>query len=78
MNSISGKKIGSFQDRWDFFATPVPTFNMEGHKQVGTTVGCVLSFVLTALVLTYGAYQAHIVAFRLKPNLSSITIENKH
>jgi hypothetical protein len=26
----NGKVIGNFFDRWDYFAEPMPTFNMQG------------------------------------------------
>ena len=35
----------SFYDSYDFFAAPMPTFNMQGKPKRGTFLGCLLTFI---------------------------------
>jgi len=49
----TGKEIGTFFDRYDLFGTPMQSFNIEGNEQVGTSIGCIFSCILTATVLLF-------------------------
>ena len=72
-----GKKVGSFFDRNDFFATKIPHFNFEGEQQVGSSIGCLFSVFLT-LICSYVAYnKSSKVFYRAKPIIMSIEDINK-
>ena len=72
----TGKDIGSFYDKWDFFATPVPTFNMEGHQQVGTSIGFVCSVFVTILVVSYASLKGFICLTKTNPLISTVDLTN--
>ena len=48
-----GKITGNFFDRFDYFAEPVPSFNMEGSNRVGTSIGLISTIMMTIVVLCY-------------------------
>ena len=43
--------------RMDSFAKEVPSFNINGQTNIGTTYGGVVSFVVTVLALVYASVQ---------------------
>jgi hypothetical protein len=52
-----GNETGTFFDKWDLFATPVPPFNFETQSQVGTSIGAMTSLLLVTVVLAYAAMK---------------------
>jgi hypothetical protein len=77
-SSKPGKNIGSFFDKWDFFASPVPSFNMEGEEQVGTSIGCLFSILATITIIFYASVRGQICISKGRPSISSIIIENNY
>ena len=72
----SGRVIGTFFDRRDFFAQKVPSFNMEGQDRVGTSIGCIFSTIMAVCIIMYGGYKTLICFSRLNPNVSEVVLEN--
>ena len=71
-----GRKTNSFYDRWDFFAEPVTGLNMEGAKQIGTSIGFLFSIIMTVLVLAFSIgkikiFFGHLIKKHLKNYLFS-------
>jgi len=73
-----GREIGSFFDEKDCFASPVPSFNMEGSDQVGTSIGCFFSLIMTTCILGYGTYKGVICWNQMNPNIYSFYVENTY
>jgi hypothetical protein len=55
----SGKIGGNFFDRYDFFSSEPPTFNVEGYKRFGTPIGFCLTILFTILTIIYGFSAAY-------------------
>jgi len=66
----SGNNVGNFFDRWDFFRQPVSNFNLEGTKEVGTSVGCLLSLITIAFVAPYAFTKAEMSILRSRVDIS--------
>jgi hypothetical protein len=71
-----GNETGTFWDKWDFFATPIPPFNLESNEQVGTSIGFITSLLLTTVVLAYAVMKFEICILRKKPLISAVLEEN--
>jgi len=70
----TGKNIGTFYDKNDFFGTPVPSFKMEGHQQVGTSIGFGCSVLVATLVVSYACLKGYICLMKANPLISTVQL----
>ncbi len=76
MKMKDGKKVGLFVDRWDYFGTEMPKFNLEGNTKIGTTIGCGLSLLLMVTIFSYGISRGYIFVMKLRPNISTYHLDH--
>jgi hypothetical protein len=69
-----GRETGNAFDRWDMFSTPMPHFNIEGNKKVGTSIGCIFSVLMISLCLAYGGTRGIFFITKSRPLISSYTL----
>ena len=60
------------------FSSPIPSFNFEGHSQVGTSIGCVFSVIMTMAMLGYGGYKTIVLVNRKNPSVSAYVLNNAY
>lgn len=56
------------------FASEMPHFNMEGHKKIGTSIGCLSSIVLTIICLVYASVKGWLCIYRVRPTINVMEI----
>ena len=66
-------EVDSIYDHYDFFKQEIPKFDLEGHKMIGTIIGCSLSVLLTILVVGYSCIRGRYLLTGDRPNISSFT-----
>jgi hypothetical protein len=71
------KEIGNYYDTYDLFARAIPTFHIEGHRKIGTIVGCSLSVLLATLVIGYSCIRGRYLFTGHRPNISSFTVDDE-
>ena len=64
-------------NKFDLFAESIPSFHIEGHNKIGTSVGCVLSGLLATLVLGFTCIRGRYLVTGDRPNISSFTAQDE-
>jgi hypothetical protein len=71
------QKLSNF-DKIDLFASPLPTFNIEGVQKVSSCFGFTSSVTLYLFVVGYVASRLLILFGNANPVISGYTIEGEH
>ena len=71
------KDISKSYDKYDLFAQDIPSFHIEGHKKIGSCIGCYLTVLLTILVVGYSGVRMRYLIIGDRPNISSFTIQDE-
>ena len=64
--------------RFDYFSTPVPTFNTNNSKEISTNLGSFCTLLIACLLLLYGAHKLVILFSRFNPQMANVTIHNQY
>ena len=67
------KEVDSIYDHYDFFKQEIPKFHLEGHKKIGTIIGCSLNVLFTILVFGCSCIRGRYLLTGDRPNISSFT-----
>jgi len=54
------------------FGAPMQSFNIEGSEQVGTSIGCIFSCLLTITVLVFAITKGRIFVQKGKPEIATV------
>ena len=54
----------------------MPQFSLDSHKQVGSSIGCFFSILLSTLLLSYASLR--LLNFSTEGNIVNFTVEGEH
>jgi hypothetical protein len=72
----NGENIGLFFDRYDLFGSNMPSFNMEGQKKIGSSIGFLSSLLLVVITFGHAIVYGHLFLTGERAFISQISIEN--
>lgn len=68
------KKADDFFDRYDFFSSQIPRYNMEGKETVGTSIGFCLTVLMAIILCVFAGSRFYFFINRTKPYITSIPV----
>ena len=63
----SGRKVGGFFDKWDYFGEPIPNFNIEGATKLGSSIGLLFSIAMWLIIIGYASLKGIYLFSRYNP-----------
>jgi hypothetical protein len=75
-SNYRGRQVGTVFDRCDIFAHPIVSYNLEGHKKIGTSIGCIFSLLFATVVTAYLVVKGRICFLKLNPLVTTTILEN--
>ena len=70
--SLKGLKLSSLLEKIDQFGRPLPSFNLNGEKQVHTVTGGLVTFAILVTILCYGSLKFYHLVTNHNANVTSV------